>query len=79
MPLLPWLLRWLQLIHREQRDRLTVLFNSFACAVEAVGGRIRTVQILDKVMVGGLEGWRLSNPPQRASHPPSTARICPWT
>jgi flavin-dependent dehydrogenase len=33
---------------REQRDRLTVLFNSFACAVDAVGGRIRSVQIANK-------------------------------
>ncbi|MCB1077835.1 MAG: FAD-dependent oxidoreductase [Verrucomicrobiae bacterium] len=35
---------------QEQRDRLTVLFNSFACGVETdgAGGRIRTVQIANK-------------------------------
>ena len=33
---------------RERRDRLTVLFNSFVCAVNASGGRIQSVQIANK-------------------------------
>lgn len=33
---------------REQRDRLTVLFNSFVCAVNTAAGRIRSVQIANK-------------------------------
>jgi len=33
---------------REQKDRLTVLFNSFVCAVNTSGSRIRSVQIANK-------------------------------
>ncbi len=33
---------------REQRDQLTVLFNSFVCGVNASGGRIRSVLIANK-------------------------------
>lgn len=33
---------------REQKERLTVLFNSFVCGVQSNGGRIRTVQIANK-------------------------------
>ncbi len=33
---------------REQRDQLTVLFNSFVCAVNSTDGRIRSVQIANK-------------------------------
>ena len=33
---------------REQKERLTVLFNSFVCGVNAGGGRIRSVQIANK-------------------------------
>ena len=33
---------------REQKERLTVLFNSFVCAVNSANGRIRSVQIANK-------------------------------
>lgn len=33
---------------REQKERLTVLFNSFVCGVQSSGGRIRSVQIANK-------------------------------
>lgn len=33
---------------REQKERLTVLFNSFVCGVQSNGGRIRSVQIANK-------------------------------
>ena len=33
---------------REQKEHLTVLFNSFVCGVNASGGRIRSVQIANK-------------------------------
>ena len=33
---------------REQKERITVLFNSFVCGVQSIGGRIRSVQIANK-------------------------------
>jgi hypothetical protein len=33
---------------QEQRERLTVLFNSFACGVTSTGDRIQTVQVANK-------------------------------
>ena len=40
---------------RGQRERLSVLFNSFACGVQTVGGRIASVQIANKDRLVNVE------------------------
>ncbi|HSJ02598.1 MAG TPA: FAD-dependent oxidoreductase [Verrucomicrobium sp.] len=50
-PTIPNIFEFKVLLDRElqaQKDRLTVLYNSFACATEAVNGRIESVTIANK-------------------------------